>query len=157
MKCAGCGKEISEHQTDMGFQLPDIVWQLSEDEKKKRAKFDSDLCRLDMERYFVRGVTLIPFQSRSDAFAWGFWAEVTKDDFFHYVDIYDKDGSNEPTIRGRLANTPEGYENLEGYPVIVKFGLPSKRPIFELLPSDHKLYQEQVEGITDQRLHEILK
>ena len=156
MKCASCGKKISEHQTDVGFQLPDVVWQLSEPERTERAKFNNDLCQLDDERYFIRCIALIPMKARSDSFAWGFWAEVSKGDFFHYMDIYEKDATTEPAIVGTIANSPRSYPRLEGYKVDIQYGLPTQRPFLKLHPSDHPLYYEQQEGISDDRLHEIL-
>jgi len=156
-KCSCCGKRLSQHTTDIAFELPDVVWELPKDQKKRRAKFDSDFCRLDDKRYFLRGIALIPFQSRDDAFAWGLWAEVSKDDFFHSASICGKDGTGEAPIAGKLANTPDGYEGLEGHAVTISFRSASERPTFHLLPSKHKMYREQRKGISDQRLHEILQ
>jgi hypothetical protein len=141
---------------DVGFQLPDVVWSLSESERAARTNYSADLCVLDGTRHFLRGVVYLPVLGLRDRFGLGLWAEVTNDVFDRYLDIYDIDASNEPDADGVLANAPASHESLLGHGVTIHFGLKTQRPTFALKPSNHLLCREQREGITDARLHELV-
>ena len=155
-RCARCGKDLAEHEMDVGFQLPDVVWALAEQERAARAKYDSDLCVLDAERYFLRGVLYLPVQGAHGNFGWGLWVEVSQAVFEHYVEIYSRDGRLERDARGVLANTPAAYQDATHCAVAIRFGPATDRPVFVVEPGDHLLYREQHGGITLERLHELV-
>lgn len=141
---------------DVTFRLPDPIFSLPEDQRAVRAKTHTDLCSLDDSRYFIRGVIYVPVQQLESHFGWGVWAEVSKDTFFHYYDIYDKDGSNEPPAAGILANTPPSYSEIE-QPLEIHFGPPDKRPVFKATPSESELYHEQINGLPVRKWHSIVE
>jgi hypothetical protein len=155
-QCTHCGRDLAEHEMDIGFQLPDVVWGLPEAERAARTKYSADLCVLDETRHFLRGVVYLPVRGLRDRFGLGLWAEVTKAVFDRYLDIYDTDATHEPDAYGVLANAPASYESMLGHGVTIHFGLKTQRPTFALNPSDHLLCREQREGISDARLHELV-
>lgn len=155
MKCPCCGNEIEPHQMDIAFGLPDSIFSLSEEQRSKRAKLHSDLCSLDDTQYFIRGVLYIPVQQLSTNFGWGVWAEVSREIFFRYLDMYDQDGSNESPAAGILANALPNYPAME-YPLEIHFGPPDKRPTFNLTPTNSELYREQMEGLPVRKWHSIV-
>jgi hypothetical protein len=140
---------------DVSFGLPDAIFSLPEEQRKTRAKIHTDLCSLDDSRYFIRGVVYVPVKGLGIDFGWGVWAEVSKDTFSHYHELYDKDGSNEPPTAGILANTPPGYDNIK-QPIEIHFGPPDKRPIFKPTPTDSAFYHEQIEGLPARKWHSII-
>jgi hypothetical protein len=154
-QCHHCGKELGEHPLDVGFSLPDVVWALDKDERDRRAKFDTDLCVLDVSRFFIRGIAFVPVVATDRRFCWGFWAEVTRDVFGRYLELYNVDAVNEPIAAGCLANTPVGYPPLQGHPVDIAFATARERPRFTLHASAHPLFLEQQNGIPITRVHEI--
>ena len=154
MKCTCCGKELGEFTTDISYQLPDAVWRIPEEERDKRAKFNSDLCSLG-DRFYIRGIAYIPINGTKEEFGWGFWAEVTEEGFRRYLSIYEIDGSEEEPILGTLANTPPGYPSVESQQVQIFFGPASDRPRFMFKESAHPLFREQVHGISIERVHEL--
>src|SRR5690349_19509070 len=113
-KCASCGKWHNHAPSDMGFQLPDEAWAMPQAEREKRVVADSDLCAIDRKRFFIRSVAMVPFKHTDGYFGWGLWAEVSKRDFFRYIDNHAKKGEKLKPFPGRVANGLPGYPNLAG-------------------------------------------
>lgn len=156
MKCPCCGKDVEPHELDVAFALPDVIHALPEDQRAARARTSSDLCSLDERRFFIRGVVYAPVQQLGTLFGWGVWAEVSKEVFLRYQDLYDQDASSELPAVGLLANLPPGYARIE-QPLEIRFGPPDQRPTFRLAPTHSELYREQVEGLPVRKWHRIIE
>ena len=154
--CSDCGKDLDEHDLDAGFELPDVVWAIPPEEREERAIYTPDLCALDGKRFFIRGVAYVRVHGGRADFGWGLWAEVPEDVFEWYRSVYDSELRAGSHARGLIANTPPGYESLAEQSTTLVFRVGRERPKLELLPSSHGLYVEQRDGISEQRLHEII-
>jgi len=154
--CGICGQTHLGLTKDRAYTMPDEVWGLSEAERATRAKYDTDLCRLD-DRHFIRCILPVPLIDQQEAFWWGAWAEVTEETFYRYIELYNVDGSMEPPHEASLANALAPYGDTIGLPVLMQFGDPTKRPVLSTLPIDQSLLaQEQRRGIGDERYHQIV-
>ena len=156
VKCPCCGKEVAPHEMDVAFDLPDDIFALSQEQREARAKIHPDLCSLDGRRYFIRGVVYVPVQQLDTNFGWGVWAEVARDTFFRYHELYDEDASDEPLAAGILANTPPGYADVE-QPLEIRFGPPDRRPVFKPAPTESEFYHEHAEGLPVRKWHSIIE
>ena len=154
-RCQQCGRELGEHTLDMGFSLPDVVWNVDEGERKRRAKFNTDVCVLDEKRFFIRGVVFVPIVGTDQQFGWGLWVEVDAAGFRKYLDVFKVDARGEPPVTGRVANSPKVYPSLEGHGIDLQFGIASERATLKLHVSTHPLSLEQQQGIPMTRVHEI--
>ncbi|WP_166442726.1 DUF2199 domain-containing protein [Phragmitibacter flavus] len=154
--CKECGRVHAFGSMDMAFHRPSAYFDVPEEERASRCKESDDLCRIDGERHFIRGMALISIVDLDDTFAWGMWAEVSKEDFNGYLRAYSVDGSLLPRFPGRLSVEDFGYRGLEGHEVAIQLGKSSERPEFYLTPSDHAFYRDQIQGITYHRSREIL-
>ena len=108
----------------------------------------------------IRGIAYIPTIDTIDTntnFGWGLWLEVNEDAFNKCLEIYEVDGSNEPPVQGLLANTPPDYKNTNNLKAKIHFGSPDDRPNIILEPNKHKLANEQLNGISIERVHELNK
>lgn len=152
MKCECCGKDLGEITFDQAFKLPDEIWALSEDERKQRAQYDSDLCQLD-ERYFIRGVASFPVQGTDQTFRWGLWVEVPAEQFFDYVKHFNADNSAAAPYIGKAANSLPHYPETRGLEMRVQPGNQTQRPLFSCINPAHPLSQDQLNGITLQQVH----
>lgn len=154
--CSTCGRQHEGKATDQAYQLPDDVWDIPEAERADRARFDSDLCQFG-ERFFIRGLLPIPFVTQPGRFGWGVWVEVSWSTFKRYLELYEHDGSSEPTHRGIMANDLLAYPSSVGLEVDITFRDASARPMFRLIDDDESaLAKEQRRGISDARYHQIL-
>jgi hypothetical protein len=154
--CSVCGKEHDGLPTDWGYTLPDDVWAIPEPERSQRARFDTDLCQLG-DRYFIRGVLPVPLLESRGSFGWGAWAEVERPAFERYLELYDQDGSAEPSFAGALANALRPYPGSMGSPVSIQLLDATTRPVLRV-PETHEslLATDQRTGIGDARHHQIL-
>ena len=53
-KCGVCGQWHDELLTDLGYRLPDVVFEMSYVERYQRGRFNDDMCTLDDSRHFIR-------------------------------------------------------------------------------------------------------
>ena len=154
--CPDCGKSHAGLPTDWGYKLPDEAWAIPEPEREKQVKSTSDLCEFK-DRFFIRGLLPVPFNTGEGYFGWGIWAEVSRPVFQRYLSIYKVDASAEPEVEGSIANEIPGYGKVLGEKIRIRFGTSSQRPTFYLLAESHlQIAQEQRQGIGSFRYHEIL-
>lgn len=153
--CSQCGEWHEELLSDMGFQLPDVVWELEYLEKYKRSSFNKDFCTLDGERYFIRCVMCVPFNYKEGYFGWGLWVEVSKENHDRCLETYYEGSDAVPPFVGEIANNIKIFPDLIGQQVRVKL-YDDHRPFIELLEaSTHPLAAEQRSHISLERHHEI--
>jgi len=133
------------------------VWEIPEPKRSEEARFNNDLCQFG-ERYFIRCVLEVPFSDAEGFFGWGAWAEVDRDTFERYLELYEEDGWSEPKHDGTLANLLSPYPDSIGVPVRLQFREGTKRPSLHLLAEDGSLLaSEQREGISQPRYHAIVE
>jgi hypothetical protein len=155
--CGTCGEEHSGLPKDYAFGLPDEVFALGYLDRYRRSRSNADLCILDEQRFFIRGVLPVPFADGDGEFVWGMWAEVTGEQHDLYLAGFHDDLSDNPPFAARLANDVPGYSCLR-LQIDVQFRAGNDRPVFSV-PSrvDHILARERRQGISRARHHEILE
>jgi hypothetical protein len=141
---------------DIAFAKPADYFAVPEPERKRRCVLTSDWCVIDERCFYIRGVLYVPVTDSAQQFGWGLWARVSKPAFQRYYELYSADASDEPPFRGRLCGEHPGYEGLDGLEIKVQLRKASERPTFTMIRCGHLLYQEQQNGITLHRVHEIL-
>src|SRR5688572_1647140 len=87
-RCATCG-EIHDSVPDLAFQWPDPYFGVPEPERKERVRATSDVCAIDDEDFFMRGVILIPILGLSEQFGLGVWVSQKRENFQAYLDNFD--------------------------------------------------------------------
>ena len=156
--CSSCGKTHEGLPTDWGFKLPDEVFDLSYLDKYRRTRSNTDLCALDEQRFFIRGILMIPFTHQEGEFGWGVWAQVSKPDHDFYVDNYSNELAQGTKVQGKLANTIPGFPEITGLPLDIEIQSAKSRPIFTFPRSaDHDLAIDQRDGIGHARHHQFLE
>ena len=143
--CGSCGETHNLGDMELGYSLPDEYFELSELDRFKRGKANSDFCLLD-DRCFVRGVVPIPIEGRNSSYNWGVWAEVSQSDFQIIFDTWLEDDVTQlQPIEAVLANTIPEYKECSR--AKLKLILKSDtRPLFYCIGAG-RLAQEQEHGI----------
>jgi len=151
--CSTCGKVHSLGDSERVFGLPDEIFALSKAERSERCHINTDLCALDQERFFVRGLLPLPVKGRAQAYRVGIWAEVSADVYRRIHALWsDPAQSDEPRPPGTLANhLPLNEAESVGLPVWIHLTGPQTRPEFYVRSVDHPLYTEQTHGIDGHR------
>ena len=141
---------------DIRLGLPQPIFELSEEERERRARVANDAAVLDGERYFVRAVVELPIPELDDRFAYGTWVEVAEDDYRRLGELwYDPAQAEAPPFRGRIANELEPYVHTVGLPVELRLHSVDQLPAARLADSDHPLVRDQRAGISRERSDEL--
>jgi hypothetical protein len=153
-RCAECGKEHPRSALELSFKRPDAVVALSKAEREARCKESNDLCSMDGERFFVRGVLPLPVAGRQEPYCIGLWAEISAQAYERIWKLWDEpDQSSEPAFQATLANDVPGGATL-GLRVKVALTGPTTRPDLFVVEVSHPLFEEQRAGISSHRAYE---
>ncbi len=153
-QCSTCGKP-HEGVPDIGFQWPDPYFGVAEAEREKHVWSTSDVCVIDDEDFFIRGVILLPIRDSDDSVGLGVWVSQKRENFETYMKNYDT-----PTIGpffGWLSNRLPFYDrDTWALKTMAHFQGNGKRPLIEVEPSDHPLFTDYSSGITLDRAWEFV-
>jgi hypothetical protein len=144
--CKTCGN-THEDLPDVGFQYPDHYFGVPEIERESRIKCSTDLCVINNEHYFIRGVILIPIHNYEEDFGIGVWVSLNKENYEKYEE--NPNTSDIGPFFGWLCNSILCYdEETQLLKTMVHFQSNGQRPMIDLEPCGHKLYQDYSQGIS---------
>jgi hypothetical protein len=150
--CSVCGKEHDE-LPHIGADSP-IYWSAAMKDGPRNL-LTSDLCIIEEEDFFIRGVIEIPVSDYKDSFGWGVWISQKRENF----DLY-RQRPNDASIgpfTGWLSTQISYYSpstvNLVTRAVFQGNG---QRPRIELAECDHPLYRDYHSGISLAQAWEIV-
>ena len=134
------------------------VAQFSPEKKELPANLlTEDVCIIDGEHYFIRGVIHLPIIGTNETFRWGVWGSLSRENFEKFLAAIDTPTRAElPPMFSWLSSWIEEYDNSSHIKMYAHIREPSERPIFELEPTNHPLSQEHHHGITPERVKEIM-
>ena len=139
------------------YEMPDAIFSLSEDERTERADISSELCTLDVERYFVRCVLRLPIRDSQQTFDFGPWVEVSVADFARYAVHMQSSPRRLSTLPGQLANELPTFRGSLDLPVCFAYGEHAHdRPAVTVIDADHRLSREQRCGVSVDRVVELI-
>jgi hypothetical protein len=125
--------------------------------KRRKTFLDEDFCSIEDEHFFVRGLLNLPIVGTDKTFGWGVWGSLSRENFKKLLAMHDDPEREKlPPMFSWLSNELAEYPstlNLKMYAHIQK---PGWRPLFELEPTDHPLSLEYRNGISPQRVKEIM-
>ena len=155
--CNTCGQQHDGMPT-VGWDYPIQYLDIPEDERSNRVRLTPDECVIDNEWYFVRGCLEVPVIGETDAFAWSVWVSLSKESYRIWRQYFDAEKrSNMGPFFGWLSSEiwiyPEACINLK---TRVHLRDDRIRPFIELEPTDHPLAIEQRQGITVDRVIQIV-
>jgi hypothetical protein len=112
---------------------------------------------IEDEHFFVRGLIRLPIIGTAEAFCWGVWGSLSRENFSKLRDLDDdpKRASLAPMFSWLSTHIPEYPETLS-LKMKAHIQEPPRRPLFELEPADHPLSLEYQHGITAGRVKEIM-
>jgi hypothetical protein len=167
-KCGTCEEWHTGACLDFGHDSP-YYWTKKHDEeqrhsrllpnfgKKPKSFLNEDYCDIEREHFFVRGVIPVPIIGTAESFRWGVWGSLKRENFEKLIEMHDdpKAAELEPMFSW-LSSKIEGYPDTLSLKMYAHIQKPPNRPRFELEPTDHPLAQEYHNGITPERVREIM-
>ncbi len=107
--------------------------------------------------YFIRGVLHIPVPELNDSLRYGVWSSLSKQSFERVLELWeDPAGAEEPPYFGWLSNSLPGYPETLNLKTDVMTAEVDLRPHIVLHDGDHPMIREQQEGITVDRLLDLV-
>jgi hypothetical protein len=155
--CHCCGKRYETLPFDFAADAPAPWLELSEKDREKRGAITRDVCVIENEGIFIRGCLEIPVFDHPEAFMWGLWASVSEQSYQRILELWDAPiPENEPPKFGWLCNSVSIYPPAIGLKTNLHLRGGGQRPLIELEPTDHPLALDQRNGISMERVKEIV-
>lgn len=168
-KCGECDEWHAGPMLDVGFDRPHY-WSNKYDpghrwsilpsgalEKTHKSFLDSDYCAIDDEHYFVRGIIELPILGTGEDFCWGVWGSLSHENFEALIRADEKKEQPEKTeMFSWLSSKILYYPDTLSLKMTAVIQEPGMRPVFRLDQADHPLVREFYEGITPDRVKEIM-
>ena len=140
----------------MSFREPYYTAEIGGPERERRVFLTSDFCVLDHEFFFIRCQLILKVHGTGEDFAWGIWSSLSKENFLRYEKSYDDDMSDWDPMFGYLSNQLAGYPDTLNLKLSVQTRALGLRPAVQLEPTDHPLAADQRDGMTLEKLLEIV-
>lgn len=158
VKCKCCGGEIDWPPLDYACDAPIDSFDIPESELAHRVQQNRDIVIVDDQYFFIRGNVQIPIVGHSDTFAWGAWCSISRASFERINELWDDpEQVNEPPRFAWLVSVLPTYDE-STFPLKARLHLrgPCVVPYIEVTP-EHPLGQEQLNGITTERIEAIAR
>ena len=154
--CRQCG---STHKgiPSLGADAPHIYGEIPEHERSQRCDLVSDACVIDDEHFFIRGCLEIPVHGLTEPFVWLVWVSLSKESFGEWLSHYETaERAHFGPYFGWLNSALPLYPNTINLKTLAHVRSDGLRPLIEVEPTDHPLSLEQAEGISVERLEELI-
>jgi hypothetical protein len=168
-KCSSCDEWHRGPCLDFGFSSPHYWDQIAHPgerwdclsaagaRKASGTFLDTDYCAIEGRDFFVRGILHLPILGTAESFRWGVWGSVSRENFERLLEV---DGDPErvdlPAMFSWLSSRIQEYPDTLSLKMQVQVQEPGIRPIFRLDRCDHPLAIEFHEGISPERVREIM-
>jgi hypothetical protein len=153
-KCHTCD-QTHEGLPHIGTDFPDPYYNVPEEERERRVFVTSDLCAIDNEEFFIKGVIEIHVHHQDEPFGFGVWVSQKKENYQTYVDNFESDEIG--PFFGWLSTSLSCYEeDTFCLKTMAHFRGDKIRPYIELEPTDHQLSIDQRDGISLERAWELV-
>ena len=167
-KCGSCEEWHYGPCLDFSYRAP-VFWSdeneaandpeqfLSDPENLPANLLTEDICILNGEHYFIRGLIHLPIIGTKETLCWGVWGSLSRENFEKFLATIDSPTRAElPPMFSWLSSSIEEYDDTSGIKMYAHIQEPPNRPIFEVEPTEHPLAQEIYHGITPERVKEIM-
>lgn len=155
-RCIRCG-QVHDGIPAYHADRPAQYWDVPEDKRESDVFLTTDSCVIADRFFFVHACIEIPIIDSNEAFTWGVWVSLKDENFFLWQDCYETPKrSHIGPFFGWLSTQLPVYPSTLLLKTMVHLRDDGIRPYVELDDTDHPLAREQREGITMDRVMEII-
>lgn len=141
-----------------GAEFPDFYFSVPPEERESRIELLESLCVVDETHFFVRARIEIPVIDSDEVFCWNVWTSLSEQNFIRTNEVWnDENRINEPPYFGWLQTTLPGYPETLNIRTWVHTQSVGVIPRVEVIEENHPLTIEQQQGITWQRVIELVE
>jgi hypothetical protein len=154
--CSCCG-ETHNYPPAYYADRPAQFWDVPASKRETDVFLTSDSCVIADRFFFITGCIDIPIIGTAETFTWGVWVSLKEENFFLWQDSYETPKrSHIGPFFGWLSTHIAVYPDTVNLKTMVHLQDDGIRPQVELEDTDHPLAREQHDGITLDRLREII-
>ena len=125
--------------------------------KPKTTFLDEDFCAIEDRDFFIRGLIHLPIIGAAETFRWGVWGSLSRENFEKLLAMHTAPSRVElPRLFSWLSNSISEYPDTLNLKMYAHIQAPGQCPNFILELTDHPLSQEYHNGITPERVREIM-
>jgi hypothetical protein len=168
-KCGSCEEWHTGECLDFSYDSP-YYWSKEYEEasggdeplagssEERPATFlGEDYCAIEDHDFFMRGNIHLPIIGSAETFRWGVWGSLSRENFETLMRMAeDPKRAESPPMFSWLSTQIDGYPDTINLKMYAHIQEPGWRPNFELERTDHPLAQEYHNGITAERVKEIM-
>lgn len=155
--CHCCGQEFESLPLNIGADFPLNYYAVPEGERAGRIKHTEHFCVIDNDTFFVRGCIDVPVIGHDQPFSWGLWVSVSDKSFAAISAAWDSpDRDRSPPYFGWLNAHLSCYPDTINLKTRLHLRPSPLRPFIELEPTNHPLAVEQRDGMTLERVAEVV-
>ena len=156
-KCRTCQVTFDELPLCFGADAPETWDALPDNDRARNGRLTDDVCEIDGQHFFIRGRLEIPIRSSDRVFAWLVWSSLSEVNFRRVQELWSTVGrEREDPYFGWLNSALPYSPSTLNLKVLVHTRPVGERPWVELEATDHPLSVEQRDGITWERVHDIV-
>lgn len=153
--CATCGVEHASLPLCFGADAP---WRtfVPQREFNGRVQLTADQCVVDGQYFFIRGHIELPIVDAADHFSWSVWCSLSEASFRRMTERWDDPRRDGDGYFGWLCTQIPVYPSTLHLQTNVRVRAVGLVPLIELHECEHPLYLEQRDGVTLERVHQIV-
>jgi len=141
----------------LGADAPQSYGEIPEQERSQRCDLVSDACVIDLKHFFIRGCLEIPVHGLTEPFVWLVWVSLSKESFSEWLSHCETpERAHFGPYFGWLNSALPLYPNTINLKTLAHVRNDGLRPVIDVEPTDHPLAVEQAEGISVERLEELI-
>ncbi len=152
--------KICNKKHDVFFSMicpePDLISNMSEEDKAKRIIRDGSLVIVDRENVFINGIIFIELKKASEWLSWEVWVKIEKEEFLKQAAIVEK-GGKVPFLLGTLESELPLYQASKNLKVQVDLYTSVDKTVVTVIEQNHPLTKDQKDGIGEEMLIELME
>jgi len=117
---------------------------------------NQDFCVVEGRDRFIRCTLEIPIHDSSEGFLWGVWLSVSERNFEEYREHFKDDGYQARYV-GWISNMLPCYPNTLEVIGAAVLQSGNQRPMIELEPTDHPLFDDYRDGVSWEKAIDIVQ
>jgi hypothetical protein len=160
-QCHSCKQWHDHMPMDLGFDWPDYVYAIPENERAERVVRKRDFLAVDKEYYFARVVLEIPIKDSDEPFRYGLWVSLSEKSYTRALAIYDDEQASdaEPPYFGWVSNDISYWGKTIEMKSSVKLHAKTRPTICLQAPDqlEHPLAKAQRDGLTRDELRQLIE
>ena len=161
-KCGTCEEWHTGPCLDFGYDAPHY-WQkkyentTDKTDEENDTFLDENYCAIEGRDFFIRGLIKLPIIGTKESLGWGVWGSLSRENFEKLRKMHDDGNRAElPSMFSWLSTRIPNYPDTLSLKMHAHIQEPGWRPLFELEPTHHPLSHDYHEGITPERVKEIM-